>query len=101
MRQLNALRRTGRAGRVDQRRNVVGRDRAPARLEVEGRIASGDQLVQVRGSGLGALYDEHVFELRHLLPHGQHTVEELTLGDDQVSVRGRTTYSICSGDEVL
>ena len=52
VRQLDALRRAGRARGVDERQQVVGADRAPARVEVEPGRAPQLQLVEGQRAGL-------------------------------------------------
>ena len=61
---LDALGRAARAGRVDQRGQVAGRDGLPRGVEVEAVLAGVEQLVPAEALGLVALDTHDVLDRR-------------------------------------
>ena len=81
VRQLDALRRPGRARRVDQREDVVRHDLGSRSSHVEARIRALELRQRQAARRRLAVDDDHMLELGPMLGGGQHDIEQPLLGD--------------------
>ena len=98
MGELNALRRAGRARRVDQRQQVVRPDLRDGLGGIEVRVHL-HQLVEGVVAAL-AVDDDHVLEIRQLLARLVERVEVRLSMIATLLPASESRYWICSGSEV-
>ena len=101
MRELDALRRAGRAGRVDERQQVVGLDGRGRRLGVEVRVGIALDVVELqRALGRVVADDDDVLEVGQLGLTFRKRSANCASMTAIFAPASPTTYWICSGEAV-